>query len=323
MKRMTLLVIASLFCFVLMVSAEAPQRRKHKTPQRKVSPSQQSNKQDTTNQSNQQATQPQQNANEPAQEKEEATAQQTVVVKSPLSCISDERKKENEEVRKRLGEVMRQILADPYRSPPSIDNEKRFTDAMKMAFAACKIREIAEIRLALHDKNLKKEQLENVSQVATKMVAEFNARGGSASFSSSERGLMKAYLRADNAADVIEKAASPTLTKGMKKEQIQHATEAGKAVLTEFNEKGEDASFSSDNERVVEIFLTVVLATETTQKAQSPKLTKNLKKEEIQAAVEASNRILAEFNANEWKSRFADSDEEALENFRKALSPSK
>lgn len=255
-------------------------------------------------------------------ENEETSAQETALVKSPRPCISEERIKESEEVKKRLGQLMREILDAGLsgRAAPPIDSEKRFSDAFQIAFAACKIRENAEIRLALNDKNFKKEQLEKVSSVATRMVAEFNARSRNATFSYSERSLLLAYLTASKAADVIEKAASPTLNKSMDKGQIQHATEASKIMLAEFNEKGDAASFSSGSKNVIDISSTVVLAAETIKQVQSPKFARSFKKEEIQEATEVSNRILAEFYRNEWKSKFANSDEGTLEKFRKALS---
>lgn len=286
MRLIISFVIASLFCFVLIVPAEAQQPTKSQTP---------------------------------AKEKEEQSSKESVVAEPAHPCFSNERIKEDEEIRKQAAEILKQIETNPdYRPPPmeTVDNFQDFRLFMRIAGVACKIKRLVEIRLESRDENLKKEQLEKVSDAATRIVAEFNARGGRASFADTDLGLLQGYGTAVTAKEAIEKAASPTLTKEMRKEQIQHAIETSKAVLRKFNETGEVAA---DSERVIDVFLLVVLATETIQKAGSPKLTKNLKQEEIQEAIKTSNRILAEFKTNEWNSKFAEDDKKTLENFQEAL----
>lgn len=283
-------VIASLFCFVLMVPAVAQQPTQSKTP---------------------------------AKEKDKSSSQETVVVKSPLPCFSAERIKEYEERMKQAEEIRKGIETNPdYRLPPTftLRDFQLFISQRESAALACQLRPMAEIQLASHDESFKKEQLEKVSDAATKIVAEFNARGERASFADTDLRILLAYGTAVRAKEVIEKAASPSLTKMMTKEQIQHAIETNKTVLKKFNETGDVLSVVYDSTRVIDVFLMVVLATETIQKAGSPKFTKNLKEEEILKALETSNRILAEFKTNEWNSKFADDDEKTLENFQKALS---
>lgn len=293
MRLIISFVIASLFCFVLIVPAEAQQPTKSQTP---------------------------------AKEKEEQSSKETAVVQSAQPCISDERINETEEIYKKLGEIAKQIETNPDYRPPPMETIRIFTSFIsqkKSADLACQLRQLVEIQLASQDESFKKEQLEKVSDAATKIVAEFNARGGRASFADTDLRILLAYGTAVRAKEVIEKAASPSLTKMMTKEQIQHAIETCKTVLKKFNETGDVLSVVYYSTRVINIFLMVVLATETMQKAGSPKFTKNLKEEEIFKALKTSDQILEEFRKNEWNSKFGDDDEKALVNFQKALSATK
>jgi hypothetical protein len=61
------------------------------------------------------------------------------------------------------------------------------------------------------------------------------------------------------------------------------------------------------------------VAAEIIQRASSPALAKKVTKEEIQAGVEASKRILDAFNKEGGDASFSSADEDILRTFAKAL----
>lgn len=150
---------------------------------------------------------------------------------------------------------------------------------------------------------------------------------------SGDLGKVRAALVMLDALNVLEKAASPTSAAYtrisqvarslMNKERIQEAKEASYHVAVAFGETGTDEGFRSSDLGTIKAFQRAFVATDVLGKATISAYTRNVDKDLLQKAVEASKRFLATFNEKGKDASFYSEDKDTLKAFQKALAGSK
>ncbi len=144
-------------------------------------------------------------------------------------------------------------------------------------------------------------------------------------FSDSDVRMQRACRIALAVSDVNLVAASPLPEhkKHIKLERFQKAEEVSARVLAEFNERGEDAAYPSDDLEILDTFRMALLAMDTAEKTASRVKSKGVAAELVQSARQAAQHILAQFNEQGYEAKFSPDDEEQLRDFHNALPENK
>ena len=140
-------------------------------------------------------------------------------------------------------------------------------------------------------------------------------------FDQSDLRFMEAFRKAHAALDIKVVVESRYFAHGKRFQAIrlQDTAAACKRVIGAFNQDGGDAHFSSDDLDLLQAFRQALVAAEIIRSASSPALAKKVTKEEIQAGVEASKRILDAFNEKGGDASFSWEDKEIMKTFAKVL----
>jgi hypothetical protein len=133
--------------------------------------------------------------------------------------------------------------------------------------------------------------------------------------------LHEAYEKASAALDIklVVESRHFTYGKRFRRARLQETIDVSKRVVGAFNKDGGDAHFSSIDLDTLQAIQFALVAAETIQKANSPALARKLGKEKIQAGVEASQRVLDEFNEKGGHASFGSADKGILRTFAEAL----
>lgn len=109
------------------------------------------------------------------------------------------------------------------------------------------------------------------------------------------------------------------LTARIKEERVKEVREASERIQKEFREKGGDAAFSGDDLSLMKVAKKATFAVDINRVAPSRELTKGIKKELVQKAMEVSKRVVEEFNEKGRSAAFIWDDLNYLQAFRTAL----
>ncbi len=109
------------------------------------------------------------------------------------------------------------------------------------------------------------------------------------------------------------------LTAVISAERVKEVREASDRMTKEFREKGGDAVFNGDDLGLMNTAKKATFARDINLAAQSRELTKGIKKELVQKAMEVSKRVVGEFNEKGRSAAFSWDDLNYLQAFRTAL----
>lgn len=154
------------------------------------------------------------------------------------------------------GQKAADAIISAYRDGREFDQrDVRLSKAYKIAVMAANINQVARSQTLQIAKHISRGRMREVADASAKVVVAFNNGGAEASFDQRDLRLLQAFQTAVAGADAISRVAMPAAVKNLNKDEITRATEAANRVLTAFNDKGDEATITSNDEEVLRAFL--------------------------------------------------------------------